>query len=71
MNKLVKPQKQSYTGEDSQILAYSDTCEMTWATAICTARPWFGLGRSPFLAATGVTCLLFSTVCSAVRNAYI
>ena len=71
MNKLVKPQKQSYSG-DTQVLAYSDTCEMTWATAICPGpRPWFGLGGSPFLAAVGVTCLVFSIVCSAVRNAYI
>ncbi len=32
MNKLIKPQKQSYTGERAQVVAYSDTSEMDWLT---------------------------------------
>lgn len=71
MNRLNKPRKQSYTGDDTQVVAYSRLCEMTWTTAFCSTSSLPFLGGSPFLAAVGVTCSIFSIVCSAVSNGYI
>ncbi len=70
MNRLNKPRKQSYTGDDTQVVAYSRLCEMTWTTAFCTSSLPF-LGGSRFLAAVAVTCSIFSIVCWVVSNGYI
>ena len=32
MSTLIKPRKQSYAGEEAQVVAYSDTSEMDWLT---------------------------------------
>ena len=32
MSTLIKPRKQSYSGEEAQVVAYSDTSEMDWLT---------------------------------------
>ena len=71
MNRLIKPRKQSYTGDDTQVVAYSRLCEMMWTTAFCTSSLPFLGGSHPFLAAVGVACSIFSIVCSAVSNGYI
>ena len=34
MNKLIKPRKQSYTGEDARVVAYADPCELAWVAGI-------------------------------------
>lgn len=71
MNRLIKPQKQSYEGEDAQVLAYARVCEMAWVTqTICVggigaaALLW---GVPPLLAAMGASCAIhyvfFSAAC--------
>ena len=66
MHKLVKPQKQSYTGEDAQILAYSRLSEMAFAAAACAgaigAVGMLGFALPPLLAAVGVSCFIHSVV---------
>ena len=58
MNNLIKPQKQSYTGVDSKVVAYSLICEVASAFKNCTIR--YGVAAlaswHPFLAAATVTC---------------
>ena len=71
MNRLNKPRKQSYTGDDTQVVAYSRLCEMTWTTAFCTSSLPFLGGVHPFLVAVGVSCSIFSIVCWVVSNGYI
>ena len=75
MHKLVKPQKQSYTGEDAQILAYSRLSEMAWAAGVCVgaigAVGLLGFAVPPFLAAVGVSCFIHSVVFSAASRGYI
>ena len=68
MNKLVKPQKQSYTGDDTQVVAYSRHCEMAWTTSFCSTSSLPFLGSHPFLAAVGLPCFVFSMVCSVVSS---
>lgn len=64
MNRLVKPQKQSYTGEDAQILAYSRLSEMAFAAAACAgavgAIGMLSFVAPPLLGAMGVSCLIHS-----------
>ncbi|MCY3736390.1 MAG: hypothetical protein OXG13_08340 [Gemmatimonadaceae bacterium] len=66
MHKLVKPQKQSYTGEDAQILAYSRLSEMAFAAAACAgaigAVGLLGFVAPPLLGAMGVSCFIHSVV---------
>ncbi len=58
MNKLIKPQKQSYTGEDSQVVAYSVICEVASAFKTCAIS--FGVAAlvswHPFFAGATVVC---------------
>ncbi len=74
MNKLIKPQEQSYTGDDTQVVAYARVCEMAWVTqTICVggisaaALLW---GVPPILAAIGVSCAIhyvfFAAACEGV-----
>ena len=71
MTKLAKPRKQSYTGEDTQVLAYSDICELAWLMSVCSggvgAAALLGLAVPPALVAFGVSCfanhVLFSARC--------
>ena len=60
MNRLIKPQKQSYTGEESQVVAYSLACEIAWTTRICTLRIGLELlySSSPLAAAVGFVCVV-------------
>ncbi len=60
MSKLIKPQKQSYTGEDSQVVAYSLACEIAWATKVCTVVAGVGtlMTGLPFLAAITAVCYI-------------
>ena len=75
MNKLVKPQKQSYAGEDAQVLAYARICEMAYATTICVGGistvALLGIALPPLLAAMGVSCFIHYVVFSAACNGYI
>lgn len=58
MNKLVKPQKQSYAGEDSQVVAYSLICEVADAFKTCAIR--YGVAAlvswHPFLGGATAMC---------------
>ena len=52
MNNLIKPRKQSYTGERAQVVAYSDTSEMDWLTncrlgGLTRGRSWPGAPAAP------------------------
>ena len=41
MYTLNKPRKQSYSGEEAQVVAYSDTSEMDWLTSCrLGGLPW-------------------------------
>ena len=73
MSKLIKPQKQSYTGEDSQVVAYSLACEIAWATKVCTVVAGIGTLATwlPILAATTVVCYTTYVISSAACNGYI
>ncbi|MCY3736387.1 MAG: hypothetical protein OXG13_08325 [Gemmatimonadaceae bacterium] len=73
MNKLIKPQKQSYTGEDSQVLAYSLACEISRAVPYCVAIAVLGLlfGGPAGLGAVGVTCTIVYVVSTAKCHGYI
>ena len=66
MNRLIKPRKQSYAGEDAQILAYSTLSEMAWAAGVCAgaigAVGLLGFVAPPLLAAMGVSCFIHSVV---------
>ena len=73
MNKLLKPQKQCYTGEDSKVVAYSIACEIARYATICTVVAGIGtlLTWSPFLGATTVVCAVAYVVSSATCRGYI
>ena len=70
MNKLIKPQKQSYTGEDSQVVAYSVVCEAALAFKTCAIS--FGVAAlvawHPYRAGSTAMCfgayLVSSYVCA-------
>ena len=66
MHKLVKPQKQSYTGEDAQILAYSRLSEMAFAAITCAgaigALGMLSIAAPPLLGAIGVSCFIHGAV---------
>ncbi len=72
MNRLIKPQKQSYTGDDTQVVAYARVCEMAWATTICvggiSAAALLGIAVPPLLAAIGVSCFIHYVFFSAACN---
>ena len=67
MNKLIKPTKPSYTGEDSQVVAYSLACEIAHAAKVCTVVAGVGtlLTWLPPLAAVTVVCYITYTFTSA------
>ena len=79
MNKLIKPQKQSYTGEDAQVVAYADICEMAWVANLCVGGIGVAatvlaatLGNVPLLLASwGVSCFLAYVFLSAGCNGII
>lgn len=73
MNKLIKPQKRSYTGEDSKVVAYSLGCEIARYATICTVVAGIGtlLTFSPFLGGITVACALTYVVSSAACHGYI
>ena len=75
MNNLIKPQKQSYTGDDSQVLAYSRISEMAWAASVCVgaigAVGLLGFAVPPLLAAVGVSCFVHYVVFSAASRGYL
>ena len=72
MNKLIKPHKQSYTGDDAQVVAYADICELAWIANICygaiAAAGLLGFTVPPLAAAMGVSCFVFWIVYSAACN---
>ena len=63
MNRLIKPHKQSYTGEDAQVLAYSSVCEM--AAILCSgmAIGLLAFGVAPPVAAVSVSCAILLVIC--------
>ena len=75
MNNLIKPQKQSYTGDEGQVLAYADTCEVAWLMNICSgsigAAALLGLAVPPALIALGVSCFAYYVLFSAACKGYI
>ena len=75
MNRLIKPRKQSYAGEDAQILAYSRISEMAWAASLCVgaigAAGLLGIAVPPLLAAVGVSCFVHYVLFSAASRGYI
>ena len=75
MNRLNKPRKQSYTGDDTQVVAYSRLCEMTWVASLCYgsigAAALLGIAIPPILAAVGVSCFIHYVVFSAACRGYI
>ena len=75
MNRLIKPQKQSYAGEDAQVLAYSDACEIAWLMNLCSggigAAVLLGLAVPPALVAFGVSCFIMYVITSAACKGYI
>ncbi len=66
MNRLIKPQKQSYQGEDAQVLAYSDICEM--AAVLCTGVTigLLGFGVAPAVVVAGVSCAILVLICGLI-----
>ena len=57
MSRLIKPQKQSYTGEDSKVVAYSLRCEVASVFKYCAIG--YGLAAltgHPVLAGFAATC---------------
>ncbi len=73
MSKLIKPQKQSYTGEDSQVLAYSLACEIAWATQYCVALVAVALifGGPAGVAGVGILCVVIYVVSTSACHGYI
>ena len=75
MNRLIKPQKQSYTGDDAEVLAYSRISEMAWAANLGVgaigALGLLGITASPLLAAMGVSCFIHYLIFSAASRGYI
>ena len=67
MNRLIKPKEQSYTGEDSQVVAYSLACEVAYAAKVCTVVAGIGTLATwmPVLAAVTVVCYITYTFTSA------
>ncbi len=67
MNRLIKPKERSYTGEDSQVVAYSLACEIAHAAMVCTVVAGVGtlLTWLPPLAAATVACFITYTFTSA------
>ena len=74
MYKLVKPRKQSYKGEDTRVLAYSDICELAWIMSVCSgsigAAAMLGLAVPPALIAFGVSCFVYHVIFSAKCHGY-
>ena len=66
MHRLVKPEKQSYTGENAQVLAYSSVCEM--AAVLCSglAIGLLGFGVAPAMAAVAVSCAVLVVICGLI-----
>lgn len=73
MIKLIKPRKQSYTGEDARVVAYSLACEITSATQYCVALAGLGFffGGPPALGAVAGTCAIVYVFSSAACYGYI
>ena len=75
MNGLIKPRKQSYTGDGAQVLAYSRISEMAWVSSLCYggigAAALLGVAVSPLLAAVGVSCFVHYVVFSAASRGYL
>ena len=69
MNKLIKPKKQSYTGEDSQVVAYSVVCEAPWAS-IDLLRVGLALtySSSPIANGIGIVCVIAYCISTAAYN---
>ena len=63
MNKLVKPQKQSYTGDDAQVVAYSLACELAAILCPGLAIGLLGFGVAPALVALAVSCSILTVLC--------
>ena len=66
MNRLIKPQKQSYAGENAQVLAYSSVCEM--AAILCSglAIGLLGFGAAPAVALVAVSCAVLVLICGLI-----
>lgn len=66
MNRLIKPQKQSYTGEDAQVLAYSSICEL--AAILCSGVTigLLGFGVAPAVVVAGVSCAILVLICGLI-----
>ncbi len=73
MSKLIKPQKQSYTGEDSQVVAYSLACEISWATQYCVALAAvaFFFGGPAGMGGVGILCVVIYVVSTSACHGYI
>ena len=73
MNTLIKPQKPSYAGEDSQVVAYSLACEIAGYATICAAVAGIGaiLTLSPVLAGITGACVVAYVISSAACHGYI
>ena len=73
MNRLIKPQKQSYTGEDAQVLAYARDCEIAWSAKICVGLAIIRLGftGSPVAALSAADCAIVLFVRTMACNPYI
>lgn len=67
MNRLIKPKERSYTGEDSQVVAYSLACEIAHAAMVCTVVAGVATLATwlPVLAAVTVSCYITYTFTSA------
>ena len=66
MNRLIKPQKQSYTGEDAQVLAYSAICEMAAVLCSGVALGFLGFGVAPAAAGVAVSCAILVVICGLI-----
>ena len=66
MNRLIKPQKQSYTGEDAQVLAYSRLCEMAAILCSGVTLGLLGFGVAPAVVVAGVSCAVLAVICGLI-----
>ncbi len=73
MNNLIKPQKQSYTGVDSKVVAYSVACEIAWGASLCTAGAVIVTlySWSPIAVGVGLGCGATYLISSAICHGYI
>ncbi len=73
MDKLIKPQKQCYTGEDAQVLAYARDCEIAWGVRTCVGFTTIGyvVTGSPWGAVAGALLALAYIVSMASYNGHI